>query len=290
MSTHATFTTRLGRARPRFLSSASGWIGLVLTVGALGVVIFGPLVAPHGPTDTVGPPFATPGGHYLLGTDFLGRDVLSRLLAGGRTVVLLGGGATLIAYVIGGTVGLFGGYVRGISDSILMRAMDVLLAFPPLLFLLILATGTGGGDLPAVAGVAAIQVPGIARIIRAATLDVAGHGYVEAANARGERTSYVLGREILPNIASTLVADGGPRLTVSILAIASLTFLGVGVQPPTADWALMMTENRSGLTFQPWAVIAPALMLAVLTVGVNLLADAVARSLSQSTEATLMRR
>ncbi|MBV9165060.1 MAG: ABC transporter permease, partial [Solirubrobacterales bacterium] len=159
-----------------------------------------------------------------------------------------------------------------------------------LLFLLILATGSGGGETSAVIGVAIIQMPGIARIVRAATLEVTGRGYVEAAVARGDSTTYILGREILPNIAATVVADGGPRLTVSILAIASLTFLGVGVQPPTADWALMMTENRTGLTFQPWAVIAPALMLAVLTVGVNLLADAVARSLSQSTDAALLRR
>lgn len=276
--------------RPRFLRSASGVIGLALAGVALIAIVFGPLLAPHGPSDIVGPPFAPPSGAYLLGTDFLGRDVLTRVLYGGRTVLLLGGSATLIAYVIGGAVGLICGYLRGGVDAVLMRAMDVLLAFPPLLFLLVLATGAGGGALPAVAGVAAVQVPGIARIIRAATLEVAGRGYVEAASIRGERTSYVLTREIMPNIASTIVADGGPRLTVSILAIASLTFLGVGVQPPTADWALMMTENRSGLTFQPWAVIAPALALAVLTVGVNLLADSVARSLSRSTDAALMRR
>jgi ABC-type dipeptide/oligopeptide/nickel transport system permease subunit len=281
---------RRRRPRPRFLRSASGVIGLALLSAALFAIVFGPLLAPHGPSDIIGPPFAAPGGAYPLGTDFLGRDVLTRLLYGGRTVLLLGGTATLIAYVIGGAIGLLCGYLRGAVDAVLMRAMDVLLAFPPLLFLLILATGAGGGALPAVAGVAAVQVPGIARIIRAATLEVSGRGYVEAASIRGERTSYVLTREIVPNIASTIVADGGPRLTVSILAIASLTFLGVGVQPPTADWALMMTENRSGLTFQPWAVIAPALALAVLTVGVNLFADSVARGLSHSTDATLMRR
>jgi ABC-type dipeptide/oligopeptide/nickel transport system permease subunit len=171
-----------------------------------------------------------------------------------------------------------------------MRAMDVLLAFPPLLFLLILATGTGGGAATAIFGVAVIQVPGIARIIRAATLEITGRGYVEAAMARGEPVSYILLREITPNIAATIAADAGPRLTGSILAIAGLTFLGVGVQPPTADWALMMTENRSGMTFQPWAVIAPALMLAILTVGVNLLADSIARSLQQSTDPALLRR
>lgn len=276
--------------RVRFLRTWSGRIGLLLVLVALGVVILGPAVAPHGPNAIVGPPFAQPSRRYPIGTDFLGRDVLSRLLAGGRTVLGLGGLATIVAYVMGGMIGLLAGQLRGAVDAMLMRAMDVLLAFPPLLFLLILATGSGGGDAPAVIGVAAIQIPGIARIIRAATLEVASRGFVEAANARGERTSYILAREIVPNIAATIAADAGPRLTVSILSIASLTFLGVGVQPPTADWALMMTENRPGLTFQPWAVIAPALMLAVLTVGVNLVADAVARSLSQSVDAALMRR
>lgn len=276
--------------RIRFLRTWSGRIGLLLLVISVGVVVFGPAVAPHGSTAVVGAPFAQPSGAYPLGTDFLGRDVLSRLLAGGRTVLGLGGLATLGAYVVGGVVGLLAGQLRGAVDTLVMRAMDVLLAFPPLLFLLILATGSGGGSVAAVIGVAAIQVPGIARIIRAATLEVAGRGFVEAANARGERTSYILSREILPNIAATIAADAGPRLTASILLIASLTFLGVGVQPPTADWALMMTENRPGLTFQPWAVIAPALMLALLTVGVNLLADAIARSLSQSVDAALLRR
>jgi peptide/nickel transport system permease protein len=281
---------RRPRIAVRFLGHWSGRIGLVIAVVMLGVVILGPVISPHGPDDIVSSPFASPSSSRPFGTDFLGRDVLSRLLWGGRTVVALGGLATLAAYVIGGTAGLMAGYRRDRVDSALMRTMDVLLAFPPLLFLLVLVTGAGAGATAAVVGVALVQVPGIARIVRAATLDVAQHGYVEAANIRGERTSYILGREILPNIASTIVADGGPRLTVSILTIASLTFLGVGIQPPTADWALMMTENRSGLTFQPWAVIAPALALALLTVGVNLVGDAVARSLARSTEATLVRR
>jgi len=246
------------------------------------LVLFGPLVAPHAPTQIVGLPFSLPNARFPLGTDVLGRDVLSRLLCGGTSVLLLGGLATLLAYVCGGTIGLIAGFNRGWLDAVLMRLMDVILAIPALLFLLVLATGAGFGGVVAVIGVATIQVPGIARIIRAATLDVAVSGYVEAASARGEHTSYILFREILPNIAATIVADGGTRLTVSILSIAALTFLGVGLQPPAANWALMMTENRPGLTYQPWAVISPALALATLTVGINLLADAFARSLGHS--------
>jgi peptide/nickel transport system permease protein len=210
--------------------------------------------------------------------------VLSRLLWGGQSVLLLGGLATVLAYAVGGTVGLAAGFLRGRLDATLMRLMDVILAVPPLLFLLVLATGAGSGALVAVVGVALIQVPGIARIIRAATLEVAGRGYIEAASARGENTAHMLFREITPNISPTIVADGGTRLTVSILSIAALTFLGVGLQPPAANWALMMTENRPGLTYQPWAVIAPALMLAALTLSINLLADAYARSMGTSAQ------
>jgi peptide/nickel transport system permease protein len=277
------------RIRPRlrvpvFLRHWQGRVGLVLLVATMAVIVFGPVLSPYPPTKIVGPPFAPPGGTFPLGTDVLGRDVLSRLLCGGQSVLLLGGLATALAYAAGGTIGLLAGFVRGRLDTLLMRLMDVILAVPPLLFLLVLATGAGSGPLVAVVGVALIQVPGIARIIRAATLEVAARGYIEAASARGERTSHILFREITPNISPTIVADGGTRLTVSILSIAALTFLGVGLQPPAANWALMMTENRPGLTYQPWAVIAPALMLAALTLSINLLADAYARSMGTSAQ------
>jgi peptide/nickel transport system permease protein len=276
------------RARmPRFLRHWQGRIGLALCVLTLAVIVFGPLVSPHPPTKIIGPPFAPAGGRYPLGTDVLGRDVLSRLLWGGQSVLLLGGLATVLAYAAGGTVGLLAGFGRGRVDAVLMRLMDVILAVPPLLFLLVLATGAGSGPVVAVAGVALIQVPGIARIIRAATLEVSQRGYIEAASARGETTPHILFLDITPNISPTIVADGGTRLTVSILSIAALTFLGVGLQPPAANWALMMTENRPGLTYQPWAVIAPALMLAALTLGINLVADAYARSMGTSAQAAL---
>ena len=283
MTALAIRTRRRPRA-PRFLRHWQGRIGLGLFVLMMAVIVVGPALSPYPPTKIIGPPFASAGAAYPLGTDVLGRDVLSRLLWGGQSVLLLGGLATVLAYVGGGTVGLAAGFLRGRIDATLMRLMDVILAVPPLLFLLVLATGAGSGALVAVVGVALIQVPGIARIIRAATLEVAGRGYIEAASARGEKTSHILFREITPNISPTIVADGGTRLTVSILSIAALTFLGVGLQPPAANWALMMTENRPGLTYQPWAVIAPALMLAALTLGINLLADAYARSMNTSAQ------
>ena len=134
--------------------------------------------------------------------------------------------------------------------------MDVLLAFPPILLLLVIATGAGANPVALVAGIVLVQVPGIARIIRTATANVSVRGYVEAAVARGEATPKILLKEILPNLWGIIVADGGPRLTVSILLVAAINYLGLGVRPPTADWALMISENQSGLTFQPWSVVA----------------------------------
>jgi ABC-type dipeptide/oligopeptide/nickel transport system permease subunit len=165
-----------------------------------------------------------------------------------------------------------------------MRAMDVLLAFPPIILLLILATGAGPSAWVLVIGVAITHVPGIARIVRAATLEVSVKGYVEAAVARGERRRFMLGREILPNIALPVLADAGVRLTGSILLVASVNFLGLGLQPPSADWALMISENRGGLTIQAWASVVPIVLIAALTIGVNLIADAFARSLGRSVE------
>jgi len=270
--------------------SWSGRVGLTLLLFIVGVALLGPVLSPHSPTAIVGPSFSGPGPGYPLGTDFLGRDVLSRVLWGGRSVLALAGAATLIAYLIGATIGMVAGYTRTIADSVLMRAMDVLLVFPPFLLLLVLATGSGGNAATIIAGVALVQIPQIARIIRAATLEVAVRAHVEAAVARGESMLYILPREVFPNIVSTVVADAGPRYTGSILLIAGLTFLGLGLQPPAANWALMISENRDGLTFAPLGLLVPAALIALLTIGVNLLGDALATNLGRSVDTSLVRR
>jgi peptide/nickel transport system permease protein len=260
---------------------ASSWparAGLVVASFMLLIALFGPFIAPHSPTALLGAPFAGPSSRFPLGTDFLGRDVLSRVLWGGRTVVLLAGVATVIGYLVGASIGLAAGYRAGATDAIMMRAMDVLLAFPPILLLLVLAAGFGANPVALIAGIALIHIPGIARILRAATQDASVRGYVEAAAARGERTGAILYREILPNVWPSIAADAGPRFTVSILLVAAINFLGLGIRPPTADWALMISENRVGLTIQPLSVAVPAAMIAILTISINLVADAFARS------------
>jgi len=269
-------------ARMRFARTGSGRVGVTATLLLLALILIGPLVAPHDPAAIVGIPLQRPGSGFLLGTDGLGRDVLSRVLWGGRSIIALSVVATGLAYLVGLAIGLVAGYTRSLLDPVLMRAMDVLLAVPPLLFLLVLATGAGHSVVVLVLGVATVHVPSIARIVRAATQSVVVRGYVEAAVARGERTHSILAREILPNVLGTVLADAGIRLTGSILILASVNFLGLGLQPPRADWALMISENRGGITLQPWAVAAPALLIAFLTVAVNLVADAIARSLGTS--------
>jgi ABC-type dipeptide/oligopeptide/nickel transport system permease subunit len=248
------------------------------------IAVAGPLFAPHSPSAIVGPSDALPSSLHWLGTDFLGRDVLSRVLYGGWTVLTLAGSATLLGYLIGIPIGLVAGHVRSTIDPVLMRIMDVLLAFPPILLLLVLATGAGPNRLVLVCGVAVTHVPGIARTIRAATLDVSVRGFVEAAQARGERLSYILGREVLPNISPTVLADMGIRFTGSILLIASVNFLGLGMRPPSSDWALMISENRMGMMIQPWAAVVPALLIGCLTIAANLIADAVTRGLAVSAD------
>lgn len=257
-------------------------VGLVVLAVVLLIAVLGPFVAPYSPTELAGIPYTTPDSDFWLGTDFLGRDVLSRVLYGGRSVLLLAVTATILAYLIGGAIGLFAGYTRSLADSLLMRAVDLLLAFPPLLFMLLLAAGIGAGPTVIVIGVAAINIPGIARIVRTATLEISVRGYVEAAITRGERTSAILAREVLPNIVGTLVADGGVRLTGSILYVAGLNFLGLGLQPPSSDWATMIAENRTTIDLQPWAVAAPAAMIAILTVAVNVVGDGVSQRLGRS--------
>ena len=277
------FAERLDvRRRLRFARSWPTRIALLILFAVGAVAFLGPFFAPHSPSELAGQAFAQPSSAFPLGTDYLGEDVLSRVLWGGRSVIVFAALATGLAYLAGGSIGLFTGFRRGFADNLLMRSMDVLLAFPPILFLLLLATGAGPSVTVLILGIAIVQVPSVARIIRTATLDVAHRGYVEAALARGDSTFAILRREILPNIGGTVAADAGPRFTISILLVAAVNFLGLGLAPPAADWAIMISENRTAITIQPWAVVVPALLIAVLTISLNVVADGVARAQGRS--------
>lgn len=267
---------------PRLARSWSGAIGLAILAIVLIVALFGPLVAPHGISDVVGAPGQPPSPGSLLGTDDLGRDVLSRVLYGGRSVVWTASAATAIAYAVGVTVGVVAGYSRSLLDPFLMRGVDVLLSVPSLLLILLLVSALGAGIWVVIVGVALVLIPPIARVVRAVTLETATRSYVEAAELRGESTASVLWREILPNALPVLLADFGIRFGAAVILIASINYLGFGLQPPAADWGVMIAENQAFVTLNVWSVLAPAIMLALLTVGVNLAADAYVRTLARS--------
>lgn len=285
----AGLTVPRGRRR-RLVRTRSGRIGLVVIVFLVCLAVFGPLFAPHDPEELLGAPYGPRSGEYPLGTDSLGRDVLSRVLHGGRSLIGLAVLSTAAAYLIGASLGLLAGFRRTLLSATIMRSADVLLALPGLLILLVLTAAIGPGATALLIGITIGHIPAILRVIQAATLDASVRSYVEAAVARGEPVRYILFREILPNITGTIAADAGPRLTISILAIASLNFLGVGLQPPLSDWALMINENRPGLSLAPWTTIVPGLLIALLTISVNAVADALARAVGAPVEAELLRR
>lgn len=278
-----TLQGRSSRLRwPRFARTWSGAIGLVMVAFVVAVAVLGPLVAPHSPAAPIGPPGTAPSSAAPLGTDFLGRDVLSRVLHGGLSIITVTVVAIVLTYLIGTTLGLIAGYTRGVVDSIVMRCVDLLMCFPPLLLLLVLIVGTGTSELTVIIGIVAVLSAPLARLVYSATLEASATSFVEAARIRGERRSAILAREILPNIAPYILASFGAYVSGAVIFAASLSFLGLGAQPPSADWGLMITENQPVIASNIWALLAPALMIGLITVGVNLIGDAFSRSLGVS--------
>jgi ABC-type dipeptide/oligopeptide/nickel transport system permease subunit len=271
--------------RFNLLRTSRDWgvvVGVVLLIFVLAVGFLGPLLVSGDPTQTVGIPGQPPGGEHILGLDFQGRDVLSRLLTGGRSTLMLAPAAALLTYIVGVTVGLVAGYSGGILDGLLMRTVDVFLSIPALLVMLLCATGLGNNAAVLVLGATLVLFPGVARIVRSATLEIVNRGYVEAAVARGEPTPAVLGREVLPNISGPIIADFGARFSWSAILIASVNFLGLGIRPPTPDWAVMISENRVIIPTNPMSVVAPAIMLAALIIAINLIGDGLMRRYGKS--------
>jgi ABC-type dipeptide/oligopeptide/nickel transport system permease subunit len=256
----------------------------VILLALCAVAFVGPLISPHPLATPIGIPGTGPNSQAPLGTDFLGRDVLSRLLHGGAPVITLSVLSILLTYVVGVSVGMVAALARPLVGSLLMRTVDLFLVFPPLLLLLVLIAGTGTGTAVVLIGTALVLFPGVARIVYTATLEVSTTSYLEAAIARGEGTLALMQREIFPNILPILLADLGVRFSGAIILVASLNFLGLGAQPPSANWALMISENREIITSNVWAVLAPAIMLGLLTVGANLVGDAYVHALDRSGE------
>jgi peptide/nickel transport system permease protein len=264
---------RAGRVRPRGRFSARGKIGLGMVGVVILVAIVGPFVAPYSAFRIYGAPYTAPSASHLLGLDYLGRDALSRFLDGGHSTLLLALAATVVGYVIGLAVGLLASYYGGFLERILMRSNDMLLIFPGLIFVLLLVAVYGSNTLLLILGVGLANAPRIARVVYTAALTVVELPYIEYARSTGERILYVARRELLPNIFSPIAVDFGIRLSGSILLIAGLSFLGFGVQPPAPDWGLIISENLTGFSIQPYCMLAPLVAIALLTVGINLVID-----------------
>ncbi len=254
-------------------------IGFSIVIVLVLTAILGPFLAPHSPTEFVGAPYALPDGEAWFGTDRLGRDVLSRFLFGGLSVIVMAALSAVIGVTLGTLLALAAGFTGRVVDEVLMRTSDVVLAFPPIVLALLFLSIFGPAPWIIVLTVALSHVPRTARVMRAAVINVSRNEYVMAATAMGYKRWSVRITEILPNITGPLMVEMGLKLTYSIALVASLGFLGLGLQPPAADWGLMINENRIALGVQPYAVLVPVITIALLTVGVNMLTDGLARAL-----------
>ena len=249
-------------------------IGLAVTGTIVLLGLLAPWIAPH-PWDTISmrTRLLAPNATYWFGTDEYGRDVLSRLLMGTRLSLSMGVGATLVSLAVGVPMGLAAGYFRGWVDEVLMRLADVLLAVPPIMLGLLVLAVTPPSLWKTALAVGFVYIPPIARLARSVTLTLAGEEFVQAAKARAESTPYILFREILPNAWPPLIVEASLRVTYAILLGSALSCLGLGAQPPSSDWGLMISEARSFIDRAPWIALAPGFAMCLLVIGINLLGD-----------------
>jgi peptide/nickel transport system permease protein len=217
--------------------------------------------------------FSPPSLHYLAGTDEYGRDVFSRVLIGSQLSLLLGVIATLISMGIGVPLGMLAGYRRGLTDEVITRVLDIMLAFPPIMLVLLIIAITPPSLLKTAFAIGILSAPPIGRVTRSITLDLMSGEFMEAARARGERLRYVLWRELLPNVWPVLMVEASLRVVFSILLGAVLSFLGFGVQPPAADWGLMISNGRAFVDKAPWISLAPGIAMGITVIGISLLGD-----------------
>lgn len=256
-----------------FFESRIALIGFVVFVFWVVVAIAAPSLTSYGPNEMVGMLSEPPSAEHWMGTDNLGRDVMSRLVYGSRPILLLAPTAVLLAMAVGTTLGLTAGYFGGLVDEVMMRLLDAIMAFPTLLLYMIIIAAVGASAVNVLLAITIGGTPGIARIVRSMVLDVRSREFVQAARLRGESSIYIMFREILPNCLGPLIVDGCLRVGYAAFAIGALGFLGLGLPPPDPDWGRMVAEGRLWIMTAPWIVIFPALAISSLVVGLNLFAD-----------------
>lgn len=254
-----------------------GNIGLLLCISVVVLAAIGPFITSQSPLDFIDAPLMPPSADEWLGSDVLGRDVLSRVLWGGYRI--LGGGAiaTIGGVLVGALLGIYAGYRRGWPDQAIMRTADAVQAFPQIILVLLFVSLIGPETWLILIMVAFSHVPSVARVARGGAVRIAEEDHIRFCEAIGMPQWQIIAHEILPNLKGILLVELGLRLAYSVVIIAALGFLGLGTQPPTADWGLMINENRIAMASNPWPVVVPVLLIAILTIGLNLAADAIAR-------------
>jgi len=251
----------------------SAKIGMIVIACYVLIAVFAGVIAPFGETEVVAYEFEPWGGDYLLGTDNLGRDTFSRLIYAARNTLGIAALATLLAFCVGGTLGLIAATIGGWTDQLLSRLVDVLMAIPALIFALLLLTILGPNLVNMIIVIALIDSTRVFRLTRAVAMNVVVMDFVEAAQVRGEGLGWIIRREILPNITAPLVAELGLRFCFVFLTISALSFLGLGIQPPAADWGSMVRESASLITFGDITPLLPAAAIGILTVSINMVVD-----------------
>ncbi len=273
---------KVGNTLSLILRTWAGRIGLPIVLVYLILTLIGPWLGawlPHSPTEMPEPvaeyQLLSPSGQFWMGTDQYGRDILSRVLTGATSLITTAASGAALGIVLGAAVGISSGYKGGKIDEVVMRIMDGLMSFPSLLLVLLVLFTLGPSRVNIAATIGFVNMPRIARVVRSTTLSLKTMEFIQSAHLRGESTAYIIFREILPNVLPVLGVEASVRLSYAVLSVASLGFLGLGIQPPSSDWGLMISQGRKFLVSAPWIVLAPMAAVASLVVGVNLLADGI---------------
>ncbi|TWF58362.1 ABC transporter permease [Neorhizobium alkalisoli] len=268
----------------RLLRTPQGAIGLFVVVLVLLIVIFGPMLAPNDP-EKMAPlaRYKAPSLTYLLGTDQYGRDIFSRLLIGARATVVMAVLATIIGTLVGALIGTTSAFLGGRADEFIMRTVDAVMSIPSLLFALLVVNLLGSSTVNALVAVAIAFAPGMARITRSVALSVRKQDYVNAAMARGESSAFIIRREMLPNVVAPIIVEMTIRISFAIMLFATLSFLGLGAQPPAAEWGLMVSEARRYMHLSAGILIWPSVAIAIASIGFNLLGDGLRDALNPRT-------
>jgi peptide/nickel transport system permease protein len=251
----------------------TAWFGMFVVGAYLIIALFAPLLAPYGESDIVGDQYQAWSAQFIFGTDQLGRDMLSRMIFGARNTIGIAVLTTGLSFLIGGSLGLLASVLGGWADQVLSRLVDILMAIPQLIFALVLLLIFGSSVINLILIIAVLDSTRVFRLTRAVAMNVVVLDFVEAARLQGEKIGWIMTREVLPNILPPLIAEFGLRFCFVFLTIAALSFLGLGIQPPTADWGSMVRENATLINYGDITPLLPAGAIALLTVGVNFIVD-----------------